>query len=87
MSTNVCPKTWMAESIIATLFCCLPFGIVGIINAAKVSSFFAQGNYEAAQQASLDAGKWAKRAFWVGLIAIVVYILLYVFIIAAALKM
>ena len=31
-----CPKTWMVESVLATIFCCLPFGIVGIINASKV---------------------------------------------------
>lgn len=25
------PKTWLVESILVTLFCCLPFGIVGIV--------------------------------------------------------
>ncbi len=72
------PKSWMAESILATLFCCLPFGIVGIIQASKVSSLYAQGNYNAAQQASLDAGKWTKIAFFVGLTSMVIYILIYV---------
>ena len=34
MEENVQPKTWLVESILVTLFCCLPFGIVGIVNAA-----------------------------------------------------
>lgn len=74
---NVCPKTWMAESILVTIFCCLPFGIVGIVNASKVSSLFAAGNVEAAQKASADAGKWTKIGFIVGLIVTVIYLVIY----------
>ena len=71
MSEQVCPKTWMAESILVTVFCCLPFGIAGIVFASKVSSLYAAGNYEAALQASKDAGKWTKIGFIVGLVVIV----------------
>lgn len=74
---NVCPKTWMAESILVTIFCCLPFGIVGIVNASKVSSLFAAGNYEGAQRASADAGKWTKIGFIVGLVVGVIYLVVY----------
>lgn len=77
MSEQVCPKTWMAESILVTVFCCLPFGIAGIVFASKVSSLYAAGNYEAALQASKDAGKWTKIGFIVGLIVIVLYLLVY----------
>lgn len=77
MSEQVCPKTWMAESIIVTVFCCLPFGIAGIVFASKVSSLYAAGNYEAALQASKDAGKWTKIGFIVGLVVIVLYLLVY----------
>ncbi|MBQ6652855.1 MAG: CD225/dispanin family protein [Prevotella sp.] len=79
-----CPKTWMVESILVTLFCCLPFGIVGIINASKVSSAHAEGRFADAQRASQDAGKWTKIGFWIGLVGIILYILLYVFIFGAA---
>lgn len=75
MSEQVCPKTWMAESILVTVFCCLPFGIAGIVFASKVSSLYAAGNYEAALQASKDAGKWTKIGFIVGLVVIVLYLL------------
>lgn len=77
MSEQVCPKTWMAESILVTVFCCLPFGIAGIVFASKVSSLYAAGYYEAALQASKDAGKWTKIGFIVGLVVIVLYLLVY----------
>ena len=75
--TNVCPKTWMVESILVTIFCCLPFGIVGIVNASKVSSLFLAGNYAEAQKASADAGKWTKIGFFVGLVCIIIYSIIY----------
>lgn len=79
MNTNICPRTWMAESILVTIFCCLPFGIVGIINASKVSSLSAQGNYDEAQRASADAKKWTIISLCVGLVAIVSYMVIYGF--------
>lgn len=67
------PKTWLVESILVTLFCCLPFGIVGIVKASKVSSMFNMGNYAGAQQASADAKKWTMLGFWIGLAIMVIY--------------
>ena len=72
------PKTWLAESILATLFCCLPFGIVGIINASKIQSHFNAGNYDAAQRASDEAKKWTMISFWIGIIGALIWILVYV---------
>lgn len=80
---NICPKTYMAESILVTLFCCLPFGVIGIINASKVSSLYAAGNVELAQAASLEAKKWTKIGFICGLTVIALYILFYVILGAA----
>ena len=74
------PKTWLVESILVTLFCCMPFGIVGIIHASKVESQFNVGNYEAAQKASQEAGKWTKLGFWIGMGVLVLYFI-YIFII------
>lgn len=61
------PKNWLIESILVTLFCCLPLGIVGIINAAQVNSRYNAGDYMGAQSASKEAGKWVKIAFFVGI--------------------
>jgi hypothetical protein len=68
------PKTWLLESILVTLFCCLPFGIAGIVNAANVSSKFNAGDLEGAQRASQQAARWTKISFWIGIACIVAYI-------------
>ncbi len=87
METNVCPKTWLVESILVTIFCCLPFGIAGIVFASKVSSAFAAGRYDEALQASKDAGKWTKIGFFAGIVVIVVYLIIYGAALAAMLNM
>lgn len=68
------PKTWMIESILATV---LPFmfcgsllsllGIIGIVNAAQVESAYNRGDYVAAAEASRSAGRWTKVAFWIAI--------------------
>ena len=75
METQPCPKTWMTESILVTIFCCLPFGIAGIVFAAKVSSLYAAGQYEEAVEASNNAAKWTKIGFFVGLAVMVIYMI------------
>ena len=56
------PKSWLVESILVTIFCCLPFGIVGIVNASRVESRYYAGDIEGAMRASQEAGKWTKIA-------------------------
>ena len=70
------PKTWLVESILATLFCCLPFGIVGIVYASKVSTSYLMGNYALAQKQSEDAKKWTLISVGVGVISTIIYIIL-----------
>ena len=72
------PKNWLVESILVTLFCCLPFGIVGIVNAANVNSKYAMGDYAGAQAASAAAGKWTKIGFFIGIGIGVLYFLFFV---------
>lgn len=74
-NTAIPPKTWLAESILVTLFCCLPLGIVGIIKASGVSSLWQAGNYAEAEQASASAKKWVLWGFIAGIIAVVLYII------------
>lgn len=75
------PKTWLVESILVTLFCCLPFGIAGIVNASKVESRFYAGDIEGANRLSEDAKKWTTIGFWLGVIIGVIYL---IFIIVSA---
>ena len=68
------PKTYLVESILVTLFCCLPLGIVGIINATKVESNFHAGNHAEAQRYSNEAKKWCKIGLIVGVVVLVLYL-------------
>src|SRR3546814_17142714 len=72
------PKNWLVESILVTLFCCLPFGIVGIVYAASVNGTYDAGQYNEALDISQQAGKWTKLGFFVGIPVLVLYILLVV---------
>lgn len=67
------PRTWLVESILVTVFCCLPFGIAGIVNAAKVESRFNCGDVAGAERSSREAGKWTKIGFWLGVLGVVIW--------------
>ena len=49
------PKNYLVLSILATIFCCLPFGIPAIVFSAKVDSSWNAGRYQEAQDASRKA--------------------------------
>ncbi|MDR3285989.1 MAG: CD225/dispanin family protein [Prevotellaceae bacterium] len=72
------PKTWLVESILATLFCCLPFGIAGIVNASKVESRFYAGDFESAERYSREAKRWTLVSFWIGIGVIAIYLIVLV---------
>jgi hypothetical protein len=78
------PKSWLVESILVTLFCCLPFGIAGIVNASKVESRFYAGDIDGSNRSSAEAAKWTKIGFWVGIAGIVIYIIVWVLILGGA---
>lgn len=46
------PSTYLVLSIIVTILCCLPFGIIGIIYASKVDSCWNAGNFDEARENS-----------------------------------
>lgn len=67
---------YLPQAILVTLFCCLPFGIVAIVQAAQVNSKIAAGNYEGAIQSSDSAKKWCWISFIAGMAVVVIYVLL-----------
>jgi hypothetical protein len=77
MESGARPRSWLVESILVTLFCCMPLGIVGIINAAKVNDLWDNGAFEASRQASAEARRWTRIGFWVGLVPILILMLFY----------
>lgn len=76
------PRTWLVESILVTLLCCMPFGIAGIVNAARVEIRYNCGDYEGAVRSSKEAAKWTQIGFWIGVAGIVIYGAFMVFAIA-----
>lgn len=65
--------TYLWQSIATTLLCCLPLGIVAIIQAAKVNGLMAAGDLDGARNASKAAKKWATISFVVGLVLGIIY--------------
>ncbi|WP_411827972.1 CD225/dispanin family protein [Luteolibacter sp. AS25] len=63
---------YLWQSIVVTVLCCLPFGVVSIVYAAKVDSLKATGDIVGAQAASKSAKTWAivGLASWGAVIAI-----------------
>lgn len=66
---NTCPNTYLVFAILVTIFCCLPFGIVGIVKASNVSKAFISGDYAGAELASKQAKTWCIVSLCCGLLA------------------
>jgi ribosomal protein L40E len=60
-------SNYLVQAILATIFCCVPFGIPAIVFAAQVNGKLAAGDYQGAVQASHRAKMWCWISFWVGL--------------------
>lgn len=56
--------TQIGWAIMATLFCCLPTGVVSIVHALKVDRLQTAGNLEGARESSRKARKWAFISLW-----------------------
>ena len=63
-------KDYMVFSILTTIFCCIPFGIIAIVYSSKVSKLIAVGDFEGASNASRNSKIW-------NIAALVICILLY----------
>ncbi len=73
VNEEICPKSWLAQSILVTIFCFLPFGIVGIVYASRVKRLFKQGQYVEANDASRHARLWTLIGFWLWLSILLLY--------------
>lgn len=67
------PANHLVGAILATLFCCLPFGIVAIVYASQVDGKYAVGDEAGALDASAKAKKWMWIGFWVGILPMVLW--------------
>ncbi len=73
------PDNKLVWSILATLFCCLPFGVVAIIKSSEVNSKWIAGDYAGAQQSAADATKWIKWSVIGFAVVALLYLLFFVF--------
>ena len=75
------PVNWVPYlilSIISTLCCCLPFGVVGIVFSTKINSAMLAGNLEEAQNNAKMARIWIIVSFAIGLLTWLIYMVLIV---------
>jgi len=67
---------YLVQSILVTLLCCLPCGIVAIVYAAQVNGKITAGDIPGAIDSSQKAKTWSWVAFGLGLAAIVIQVIL-----------
>ena len=78
--TNQKPDNYLVWAILSTLLCCMPFGIVAIVKATQVDTFWAQGN----QAESIEAANAAKKWTIVSAVSAVAVWFIYVLIVVIA---
>ena len=72
-------QTYLVHSILATLFCCIPFGVVAIVFSVMATSAKNAGRFTEAVANAKQAWTWVKVSFWLGLISLALNILIVVF--------
>ena len=77
-------NTYMVPAVLATIFCCLPFGVVSIVFAAMASSALASGNYALAEVNAQKARTWFWVAFFLGLADAAIWGVVQIFALVAA---
>ncbi|MES2923273.1 MAG: CD225/dispanin family protein [Verrucomicrobiota bacterium] len=64
------------QAIVVTLFCCLPFGIVSIVYAAKVDGLKTRGDFAGAMSAAASSRTWCNVSIlvWAAFLVLTVLI-------------
>lgn len=68
---------YLWQAIAVTVLCCMPFGVVSIVYAAKVDGLVAQGDLAGAAAASKTAKTWAIAGFASFLVVVVIYLVIF----------
>ena len=70
------PDSWLVWSILSTILCCLPLGIVAIIYATKVDKLWDMHDYAGAVKAAQQAKTFTLIGAGVGLLGGIIYFIL-----------
>ena len=71
---------YLVFSILCTILCCMPFGVVAIVFAAKINSALSAGNIAEAKDCAKKSKIWIIVSAVVGLVAIILAIIWALFI-------
>ena len=72
-SNEVIQINYLVPAILCTIFCCLPFGIAGILYAAQANSKIQQGDRDAASVAASRTKLMCILSFVFGILTIIYY--------------
>lgn len=72
------PPNHLVWAILTTVLCCLPLGVVSLVFAAQVDSFYTRGEYQKAVDASNKAKTWAIVSAACGVVGTIAWIILMV---------
>jgi hypothetical protein len=67
------PNNYLVWSILSTVLCCLPLGVVAIVKSSQVNGLWAQGQFDAAQASAASAKKFATWSAIAGVVVFVIY--------------
>ncbi|XP_071951175.1 uncharacterized protein [Antedon mediterranea] len=69
------PNNYLLSAILVTLFCCCPFGLIGIIYSVDSRTMFRLGDDASAASSAKRARYWTICALVTGIIVITVFII------------
>ena len=78
------PKNYLVESVLVTILCCLPLGIVALINSSAVNTAYENGNFAEAEEKSAAAKKWMTYGLITGAVIYVITLILWVLVVGLA---
>ena len=79
-------QNYLVQSILVTLCCCLPLGIVAILSAVKVNPLVADGKMTEAREAAAAAKKFSTFGAIGGVVLYIIVVIINVIIMAAGAK-
>jgi len=65
--------THLAKAILATIFCCMPLGVVAIVKAVMVQGRLDAGDVDGAHRLSREASTWGNWSIGLALVGMAIY--------------